>query len=259
MGLFNKRDSKKENLILSEELGDEEKEMIEGIMALDETSAKEAMIPRIDTIFINESKSFNEVLKLALETGHSRYPTYKNAIDNVTGILYVKDLLKYINNAEEFSVAGIARRPFFVPESKKLDSLLREFKKKHVHIAVVVDEYGGVSGILSLEDIIERIVGDIQDEFDNEQEEIVRLGSNEYLCDGRVNIDIINEDLHLNLPNQDFDTLGGFVFDLLGKVPNLYESVNYKGTRFIIQQLDGHKIRSVKIIVENHEESSEHS
>jgi CBS domain containing-hemolysin-like protein len=209
------------------------------------------MVPRIDAVFINENKSFNEIVKLAMQTGHSRYPIYKGAIDNVTGVLYVKDLLKFIGNAENFSIATIARKAFFIPESKKLDSLLEEFKKRRVHIAVVVDEYGGVAGILSLEDIIERIVGDIQDEFDNEQEEIIRLSAGEYLCDGRANIELINDELGLKLPNNDFDTLGGLIFSLLGRDANLHESVEYEKSLFIVEELDGHTIRRVKIIKAN--------
>jgi CBS domain containing-hemolysin-like protein len=161
----------------------------------------------------------------------------------------VKDLLKQVKNPEDFSIEKIIRRPYFVPESKRLDSLLREFKRRRVHIAVAVDEYGGVSGIVCLEDIIEEIVGDIQDEFDNEVEDILEIGSGTYLCDARVDIEDLNEKLKLDLPEEDFDTLGGFVFDLFGKIPVKYEKVVYKGVDLIIQEMDGHKIKTVKLVI----------
>ncbi|MCL2520288.1 MAG: hemolysin family protein [Spirochaetaceae bacterium] len=252
MGFFKKE--KKEDL-MEEQLDEEELAMLEGIITLDETTAKEVMVPRVDTIFVSESDNFEQVLAKAQMSGHSRYPVYKETIDNVTGILYIKELLGYLKNAENFNVPAVMRKPFFVPESKKLDSLLSDFKKKHVHIAVVIDEYGGVSGILCMEDIIERIIGDIQDEFDDEEEAIIKLGDNEYLCDGRLNVDEVNEELALNLPNEDIDTLGGFVFNLLGTVPNLYQKVSYNNSDFIVERLDGHIIRSIKVVM--HEDKVE--
>lgn len=150
-----------------------------------------------------------------IECGHSRFPIYEETMDNVVGILYAKDLLKYLNKLENVEIDAILRKPYFVPESKRLDSLLKEFKRRHVHIAVAVDEYGGVSGIVCMEDIIEEIVGDIQDEFDHEEEDILKIGENTYRCEGRVNIEDLNEQLSIDLPTSDFDTLGGFVFDLL--------------------------------------------
>ena len=122
------------------------------------------------------------------------------------------------------------RKPFFVPESKRIDSLLREFKRRHVHIAIAIDEYGGVSGIVCMEDIIEEIVGDIQDEFDNEREDIVAIGDSAWLCDARVNLEDLNDEMDLGLPVEDFDTLGGFVFDLFGKIPSRYEKVSWRAS-----------------------------
>lgn len=227
----------------------EEKDMIRGIKTLSETSVKEVMVPRIDVEFVPIGASFGELIETLGECGFSRFPVYKDTIDNVVGILYVKDLLKQVKNPEDFSIEKIIRRPYFVPESKRLDSLLREFKRRRVHIAVAVDEYGGVSGIVCLEDIIEEIVGDIQDEFDNEVEDILEIGSGTYLCDARVDIEDLNEKLKLDLPEEDFDTLGGFVFDLFGKIPVKYEKVVYKGVDLIIQEMDGHKIKTVKLVI----------
>ncbi|MFP4490319.1 MAG: hemolysin family protein [Spirochaetaceae bacterium] len=227
----------------------EEKDMIRGIVALSETTVKEVMVPRIDVQFVSIDSSFDELISTLSECGFSRFPVYKETIDNVVGILYVKDLLPFYNQTDAVDIEKIIRRTYFVPESKKLDSLLREFKRRKVHIAVAVDEYGGVSGIVCLEDIIEEIVGDIQDEFDNEVEDIMEIGENTYLCDARVDIEDLNERLSLSLPEEDFDTLGGFVFDLFGKIPVKYEKVSYSGCDFIIQNMDGHKIKTVKLVV----------
>ena len=232
-----------------ETLNFEEKDMIRGIVALSETTVKEVMVPRIDVQFVSIDSSFDELISTLTECGYSRFPVYKETIDNVVGILYVKDLLQYYNSSESVDIEKIIRRTYFVPESKKLDSLLREFKRRKVHIAVAVDEYGGVSGIVCLEDIIEEIVGDIQDEFDNEVEDILEIGEGTYLCDARVDIEDLNEKLTLSLPEEDFDTLGGFVFDLFGKIPVKYEKVSYSGCDFIIQEMDGHKIKTVKLVI----------
>ena len=237
-----------------QKLNFEEKDMIRGIVTLSETTVKEVMVPRIDVVFISIDSSTRELVDTLAECGFSRFPVYKDTIDNVVGILYVKDMLKYRCRDEDVDIEKIVRRPYFVPESKKLDSLLREFKRRKVHIAVAVDEYGGVSGIVCLEDIIEEIVGDIQDEFDNEVEDILEIGDGTYLCDARVDIEDLNEKLKLELPEEDFDTLGGFVFDLFGKIPVKYEKVSWKGFDFVIQEMDGHKIKTVKLVRRGDEE-----
>ncbi len=226
----------------------EKQDMIRGVVALSETTVKEVMVPRIDVAFVGVEMEPREVLEKVSESGHSRLPVYRDTIDNVVGMLYAKDLLPYYLSGEEFSVEKIIRKPFFVPDSKRLDSLLREMRRRRVHIAVAVDEYGGVSGIVCLEDIIEEIVGDIQDEFDNEREDILEIGEKVYLCDARVDIEDLNEVLDFNLPDDDFDTLGGFVFDLFGKIPVKYEKVSYRDMDFVIQDMDGHKIKTVKIV-----------
>ncbi len=234
------------------DLNSEEKEMIQGVVELGDTTVKEVIVPRIDVVFLPEEIAFTEMMQKITESGHSRFPVYKDTIDNVTGILYVKDLLRHLMKndlqiPQSVPLATFVRKPYFVPETKKLDSLLKEFKRRHVHIAVAVDEYGGVSGIVCMEDIIEEIVGDIQDEFDTSVEDVLEIGDRTYLCDARVSIADLNEILSLNLPNDDFDTLGGFVFDLFGKIPVRYEKVSWRGADFIVQNMDGYKIRTVKV------------
>lgn len=231
-----------------------EQEMIRGIVKLSDTTVREVMVPRIDVVFIALDAQQSELLHTVTECGHSRLPVYQDTIDNVVGILYVKDLLGHLVAKEEpFELEKIIRKPYFVPESKKLDSLLTEFKRRKVHLAVVVDEYGGTSGIVSLEDILEEIVGDIQDEYDNEVEEILKIGDNVYLCDARVSLDELNERLELSIPEEDFDTLGGFVFNLFGKIPVKYEKVSFGTITFIIQQMEQHKITTVKIVITKEE------
>jgi len=232
-----------------DKLESDQKDMIRGVVELSDTTVKEVMVPRIDTVFLSVDMDHDELLEKIAESGHSRFPVYKDTIDNVIGILYVKDLLRTLVKHETINIPTIVRKPFFVPESKRIDDLLRDMRRNRVHIAVAVDEYGGVSGIVCMEDIIEEIVGDIQDEFDNEREDILQIGEGVYLCDARLNLEDLAEELKLDLPVEDFDTLGGFVFDLFGKIPVKYEKVSYGGHDFIIQDMEGHKINTVKIVL----------
>ncbi len=224
----------------------ERNNMIEGINELSQTAVKEVMVPRIDVQFLEESITLEELKTIIGEEGYSRYPVYNETIDNVVGILYVKDIIRHFG--QEFDVRQIMRKPYFVPDTIRLDKLLREFKKRKVHIAVAIDEYGGVSGIVSMEDILEVIVGEIQDEFDDESEDIVEVGEGIWLCDARTPIDEINEKLKIDLPEDDAETLGGFVFEQFGRIPANLEKVNYNSYEFIVQEIDGHKINRVKVV-----------
>ncbi len=232
-----------------EDLNVEKRDMIRGVVELSETTVKEVMVPRTDTVFIPVDEEKDEYLERIVSSGHSRFPVYKDTMDNVVGILYVKDLLMNLARGQSIDLQALLRKPYFVPESKHIDELLREFKRRHVHIAVVVDEYGGVSGIVCMEDIIEEIVGEIQDEYDDEREDILKIGDGVFLCDARVNLDDLADELDLALPIEDFDTLGGFVFDLFGKIPVKYEKAVYEGNDYIIQDMEGHKINTVKIVL----------
>ena len=240
-----------------EEIIQEEKQdMIEGVEGLSSTTVKEVMIPRIDVDFISSDCKKEELIEKIIASGHSRFPVYSESTDNVVGVLYVKDWLKAIANNEEIDILKIVRKPYFVPESKIIHSLLREFKRRHLHIAIAIDEYGGISGIVTMEDIIEEIVGDIQDEFDKENEDIIFINENSWLCDARINLSDLNETIETQFPEEDFDSLGGFVFDLFGKVPVKFEKVCWNNFEFIIQAMDGHRINLVKII-KNVEESKD--
>jgi len=226
----------------------ERRDMIRGVQELSETTVKEVMVPRIDTVFIAVDAARDELLETVMSCGHSRIPVYRETIDDVAGVLYVKDLLRAIVQGGDIDLSSLIRKPFFVPESKRIDSLLREFKRRHVHMAIAIDEYGGVSGVVCLEDIIEEIVGEIQDEFDNERDDVVALGDSSWLVDARINIEDLNEELDIGIPDEEFDTLGGFVFDLFGKIPARYEKVSWREYDFVIQEMDGHRIGAVKIV-----------
>ena len=228
-------------------INEEKRSMIRGIEDLSHTTVKEVMIPRIDVDFISVDTELDELMEKIAKSGHSRIPVYSESIDNVVGILYVKDLIHIFASHETVDLEKILRKAYFIPESKRIDSLLREFKRRHLHIAIAIDEYGGISGIVTMEDIIEEIVGDIQDEFDNEDEDIVSIGDGLWLCDARVDMDDLAEALHTELPSDEFETLGGFVFDLLGKIPVKYEKTSWGGFDFIVQDMEGHKINTVKI------------
>jgi len=234
-------------------LEEDQRQMIKGVVELSDTTVKEVMVPRTDTVFLSATASKEELLKCISESGHSRFPVYRDTVDNVIGILHVKDVLKALLNEGPFDINTMVRKPFFVPVSKHIDDLLRELRRKKTHIAVVVDEYGGVSGIVTMEDIIEEIIGDIQDEFDQETEDVVNISEGVWLCDARVNLEFLAEETNMDLPIDDFDTLGGFVFDLFGKIPVKSEKIEYKDYDFIIQEMDGHKINSIKIVTHKKE------
>ena len=257
MGLFGlgkkktkKSDSQSDGSAPSQQelLAEEKNDMIQGVEDLSVTTVKEVMVPRIDVDFISIDIPQDQLLKSIIESGHSRFPVYSGSIDNVVGVLYVKDIIKAFAQEQTVDLSKIYRKAYFVPESKHIDSLLREFKRKHLHIAIAIDEYGGVSGIVCMEDIIEQIVGDIQDEFDNERDDILAMGDNVWVCDARVLMDDLNETIGASFPTEDFDTLGGFVFDMFGRIPVKFEKATWKNYDFIVQDMEGHKINVVKII-----------
>lgn len=222
---------------------------MEGVSALDVTAVREVFVPRIDVEFISIDATYQQVMEIVQEKGYSRYPVYEDNIDNIIGVLYVKDLIK--KDIEiNFNIREKMRKAFFVPDSKHLHDLLRDFKKQRVHIAVAVDEYGGVSGIVCMEDIIEVIVGDIQDEFDEDEEEAIReVDSHTFICDARTPIKEINEELDLEIPTDDYETLGGYVFEQFGCIPKEGDVKSTEDAVFTVISIDGHKINSIKVEV----------
>ena len=229
--------------------------MIKGIHNLNSQVIKDIMVPRVDMIAIDDELDIEDILSLVMKSTFSRFPVYHNTIDNVIGFVYGKDLLKVSQDIENVKLKDIIRKPFFVTETMRLDILLREMKKHRIHMALVVDEYGGISGLVSLEDVIEEIVGEIQDEFDKDEEEFIKVSANVYLVDGRFSISKFNNLLSLCIPDDELDTVGGFVYSLFGKIPVPYEKVEYKDEEtgkiiyFIIQGMIGNKIKSIKTTI----------
>ena len=229
----------------------EEKEMISGIFEFGETDVKDIMVPRIDMKCIDVNESIEEARKLVLETGHSRIPVYEESIDNIVGILYAKDLLKYLNSGAEKpkSLREIIRPAYFVPETKKLDDLLQEFQRKKVQIAIVVDEYGGTEGMVTLEDVLEEIVGEIKDEYDiAEEEPMEHIDERQAIVDARMSIHDVNDALDLSLPEEEFDTVGGLVFNTLGRIPSPGDEVEINGVKLRVEKMRGRRIMKVRVI-----------
>jgi len=206
------------------------------------------MVPRIDVVSLPSNSNFFDVMEITNEKGHSRMPVWEKTLDNITGVLYAKDLLKYFNKDYPVTISEIIRSAYFVPESKRIISLLAEFKKQHIHLACVVDEYGGFSGIVTMEDILEEIVGDIQDEYDQEEEEIQAVAGDAYMVDARLSITDFNDQLGFDIPNEDVDTIGGFLFELFGRVPSIREQITYNDDIvFEVITITGNKIKKVKV------------
>ncbi len=230
---------------------EEERQMIRGIINLEETPAREIMVPRIDIVAVGADADFDEVMRLIIERGYSRIPLYEDTIDNVIGVVYAKDLLRYLaDGGRPPDLKDVARPAYFIPESKKVDEVLAELRQKKVHIAIVVDEYGGTAGLLTIEDLLEEIVGEIEDEYDQEEVVVQRLSDNEAIVDGRVGLDDLNELLGLDLKGEDFDTVGGFVYHHLGKMPNLGDEVRADGLRLRILSVLGRRIKKVRVTKE---------
>lgn len=229
-------------------LKEDAKEMIYSIFALDDTSAREVMVPRIDVVAVEAQTSIMDALDVILEAGHSRVPVYIENIDNIIGILYAKDLLAHWRNGgEPRPVQGLEREAYFVPETKPVSDLLHEFQTKKVQIAIVVDEYGGTAGLVTIEDILEEIVGEIQDEYDPEEFLMEYISDNEYIFNARMDLDDINNLMFANLPTDDSDTLGGLVYNLLGRVPEVGDSVNVGDFHLTVMEVDGRRIGTVKV------------
>ncbi|NQU55132.1 MAG: gliding motility-associated protein GldE [Bacteroidetes bacterium] len=230
----------------------EDKDILEGIVKFGNKSVEEIMKPRVDVVSIDIKTDFSKVLQVINNSGYSRIPVYIDSFDNISGILYIKDILPHSHKGNSFKWQTLTRAPFHVPETKKINSLLEEFQKHKVHLAVVVDEYGGTSGIVTLEDILEEIVGDITDEFDEEENFFSKLSDNIYLFDGKVLLGdfykVVNcNDTVFDEVKGDADTLAGLILELKGAIPILHEKVNYKQFNFTIEAVDNRRIKQIKV------------
>ena len=232
----------------------EEKNMLEGIVRFGDETAKEVMTSRQDVVDLDFRSSFPDVLNCIIENNYSRIPVYQGSIDNIRGILYIKDLLPHLSKPASFRWQSLIRPPYFVPETKKIDDLLREFQENKVHIAIVVDEFGGTSGIITLEDILEEIVGEINDEYDEEEKNYVRLNANTYVFEGKTllsdffKILDIDDETFEELEG-DADSLAGVLLEIKGDFPELNERIDFENFTFEVTELDGHRISKIKVIV----------
>lgn len=230
----------------------EEHELIQGIVDFKNVSVREVMTPRVDIISVSTEDSFETLMKTISESGFSRIPLYQDNLDNIVGILYAKDLIPYIQNPESainLQLKKIARDVMFVPETKPIKDLLHEFQEKKLHVGIVVDEYGGTAGLISLEDILEEIVGDIRDEFDKEEKQIFKLNDNSYVLQGRIQIDELNDLLgeDFSSVNDDYDTLGGFIFNHAGNIPRQGFHFVHNNYKFTVKEVINKRINKVLV------------
>jgi putative hemolysin len=229
-------------------LEEEETEMIHSIFEFADTTVREVMIPRIDMVTLESGATVDEAVDLALQGGFSRIPVYEETIDNIIGVLFTKDMLKQLReNHNSLPIRELVRPAYFVPETKKLDDLLREIRQKRTHMAIVVDEYGSVAGLVTIEDLVEEIVGDIQDEYDREENLYEQVTQYEYVFDAKINIDEFNELMDTDLENEDYDTLGGFLLAQLDKIPVAGDTITYKDLAFTVLTTRGLRITKVRV------------
>ncbi len=233
-----------------DQLEEDERKMLHSVLELDKTTVTEMMVPRIDIIAVEKGTSVAQARKVFLESGHSRMPVYDDNIDNIVGLVYVKDLLDVWHNGHTVvsSVEEIMRQAHFVPEDMTADQLLQEFQRQKIHMAIVIEEYGGTGGLVTLENLLEEIVGDIQDEYDeNEAVEILRITDTEYRVDAGMMLDDFNDTLKVELTDEDVDTLGGFIFGTLGRVPEEGEVIRTEEVELRVLSVEGRRIREVYV------------
>jgi len=223
-------------------------EMIQSILELSETVAREVMVPRTEMVAISSDSTIDGILDMVIKHGHTRMPVYTDNIDNIVGVLNVKDLLRFWSKPIEVKdIVPILRKAYFIPETKSIHFLLHELKEIKSHMAIVIDEYGGTSGLVTLEDLIEEIVGEIHDEHDVEEEAFVRLTSGDVMVDGRAEISEFEKYFDIEVPDGQFETLGGFIFHLIKKIPVTGEVIHYDDLELTIESADERSIKKVKI------------
>ncbi len=241
------------------ELESEEKKLIHSIFEFGDTIVREIMVPRTDMVCIPHDITVEQVVKIIAVKGHTRIPVYEETVDQVRGIVHAKDLLPQIINGDSHQdILDLARPALFVPEAKKIDDLLKVFQKERQHMAIVVDEYGGTAGLVTLEDVLEEIVGEIRDEYDQEQILYKIMDDNSYLMNAKIDIDSLNKLIHINIPESDeYDTLGGFVLDMTGSVPDQGEVLRYGDYELTMVKVEQNRIIQVKIAYKPVEEKQE--
>jgi CBS domain containing-hemolysin-like protein len=231
------------------EIEHDEQQMIDKVFVFGDKEVADVMVPRPEVVAVSVTLPIEEALKSVLESPYTRYPVYRESIDDVMGVLHVRDLFTavYDRGIAEVRIEEIVRPPYIVPETKDLQALLHEFRQTSTHFAIVVDEYGGMAGICTLEDLLEEIVGEIEDEFDIAEEQIEQVDEDTYRIDGMFPIDEFNSRFGTDLPDDDFHTLGGFVFGQLGRAPEPGDDVSYDGLRFDVLEVEGNRIEKLAV------------
>jgi len=227
-------------------ISEDEGEMIQGIFSFRDTIAREIMVPRTDTVYAEAETKLSEIIQIIIESGHSRIPIYQDNIDNIIGTLHAKDLLPFWGTGD-MAIRDITRPPYFIPETKKISEVLKDVRDNKSHMAIVIDEYGGTAGILTLEDIIEEIIGEIMDEYDAEQKLIIEHEDGSISVNARLDVEKLEDFLQVDLPEGDFESVGGFIISLIGKVPEVNEKVIYNSLEIVIETGSTRKIDRVRI------------
>jgi CBS domain containing-hemolysin-like protein len=231
-------------------INEEEGEMLHSIFEFGETIVREIMVPRTDMVSCSTEATIADLLKAVISSGHSRIPIYEGSNDRIVGLVYAKDLLKYWGCQDgEVPITEVMRPPFFVPETKKIEELLKEFRTRRMHMAIAIDEYGGTSGLVTIEDLLEEIVGDIMDEYDLEEEWLQEEEDGTVLVDCRLNIEEFADHFNITIPREKFDTVAGWLFDLLGHVPLQGEEAAFGNLSIRVEECDERKIRLVRVRV----------
>jgi len=234
---------------------EDEKKMIASIFELGEMVAREVMVPRIDVAAVDQRTTLREALDVIIQAGHSRIPVYDDTVDNIQGVLYAKDLLlPFRDGRDAMLITELMRPAYFVPESKRVDDLLQELQQRRVHMAIVVDEYGGTAGVVTIEDLLEEIVGDIQDEYDSETPMSQQVGEREFVFDGQIRLDDANDILNAHLPSEESDTLGGFIYTQLGAMPSVGSRIVFDDLTLEVLLVEGRRILQVRVVKHLHQE-----
>ncbi|SMB82894.1 putative hemolysin [Desulfonispora thiosulfatigenes DSM 11270] len=230
-------------------LENDEKKMIDNVFEFGDSQAKDVMTPRMDIVSVDINSTYDEILTIFKEEKFSRLPIYEENNDNIVGILYIKDFIFFEGDNETFNVKNFMREPFFTYEFKRTSELFAEMRTKHIPMAIVLDEYGGTDGIITIEDLVEEIVGDIRDEYDHEEvDEIEVIKEDEYVLRGSTRIDVVNELIGVHLESEDFDSIGGFVIDILGRFPSMGEKIEHNNIQFIIEEIEKNRIEKLRML-----------
>ena len=251
-------DSEEELKILTElgeeagTLQEEESDMIQSIFEFNEKNVREIMTPRVDMVALDSTASIDEVMDMVTDKQFSKIPVFKENVDNIRGIIYAKDLLPYLTGSRpNIPLTSISRVPFFVPETKLIDDLMKDFRTKKTNVAIVVDEWGGTSGLITLEDIVEEVLGEIRDPYDKEESPIVPQKDNTFIVDAKISIYDYEEEFEIEFPeDREYDTLGGYIFDTIGDIPKVEQKIQFLNHQFTVKKLDGNRIGKVHVHIE---------